>query len=351
MSGMCIYCSSRVDRTKEHCLPKGLGSFKGHHILENRICNSCNKPISRAEEQFLRASPEALFRQILGIKGRKYHKAVSPFYRGSSGAPPIVINHPFPGTDQVLLWEVIPGTSNIIPLRQIGMSSGKEKVIPIPLPTKLDSKVKLIQHLRRYNLENAEPVYFYSPSEEWDNMINILQQIWPNIKESKLPLQKQDTRVIATTKVTVTSLYFRAVAKIGFHYFLYTFSHRFSGRESEFTHIRSFIKDGIGQPEEFVHQIEKQIVFDLARGFRTKTWGHFLTAATTNNTIISRIQFFVGPHNLPQVFKIRIGLNPSRIRYPEYYGHFYSYFLEGPKNGYDGEVIQLYFPRRTLLPR
>ena len=123
------------------------------------------------------------------------------------------------------------------------MSSEKGKVIPIPLPTKLDSKVKLIQHLRRYNLENAEPVCFYSPSEEWDNMINILQQIWPNIKESKLPLQKQDTRVIATTKVTVTSLYFRAVAKIGFHYFLHTFSHRFSGRESEFAHICSFIKE------------------------------------------------------------------------------------------------------------
>ena len=233
MSGTCIYCSSRIDRAKEHCLPRGLGNFRGYHFLRNKICNSCNKPISKAEEQFLRASPEAFYRHLFGIKGRKYHKAVSPFYRGSAGAPPIVMKFLHPESNIEILWEVIPGTMTIYELRQIVMSS-KGRTIPIALPQEINSSEKLIQHLKKYNLENAEPAYFCTSLEEWDDMLDMIRKIWPQKSWEKLQLRRSKQKVLVPVKITVTSAYFRAVAKVGFHYFLNVFSHQFTGKEAEF---------------------------------------------------------------------------------------------------------------------
>jgi len=338
----CIYCSSIADNTTEHCLPKGLGSFKGHHILKNTICKACNKPISIAEEQFLRASPEAFIRQILGIKGRKYHDEISPFYRGSAGAPPIVIKRPYPGSDIEVLWEIIPGTKTLNPLRQILMTVDNVDVIPIPIPRKISSKDELLDILRERNLEKAKPLYFFGNQEDWQTFQDILTQIWPGRRVTHMLLPPRERlKIQANVKIRVTSLYFRAVAKIGFHYFLSVFSDRFNGSEREFDPIRSFIRDGKGQPEEFVFQTKKQILDALHKGFTTKNWGHLLTAEVRNSFIFSKVQFFVGPDNMPQVFEIRLGNNPSRFSFPESNGHFYSYYPEGPKNGYDGEVIPM----------
>lgn len=347
----CIYCSSIADKATEHCLPKGLGSFKGHHVLENRICKACNKPISIAEEQFLRASPEAFIRQFLGIKGRKYHAEISPFYRGSADAPPINIRRLYPGSDKEVLWEIIPGTKTLNPLRQIVMTLDNLNVIPVPIPRKISSKDELLDILREHDLEKAKPLYFFGDQEDWQTFQDILTQIWPGLTVTHMLLPPRERlKILANVKIRVTSLYFRAVAKIGFHYFLSVFSDRFSGSEGEFAQIRSFIRDGKGQPEKFVIQTNKQILDELRKGLTINSSGHLLTAEVRNSFIFSKAQFFVGPDNLPQVFEIRLGNNPSSLSFPEYNGHFYSYYPERPKNGYVGRVIPMH-RYKIVIPR
>ena len=130
----CIYCQQNPGQGNEHCLPMGFGSFKGHHILPKLICRECNKPISKAEEQLLRVGPEGFIRQVLGITGRKHHEKISPFQRGSSGAPPIEIKHPFPKTKTDVLWEIFPGTKSLYAISQIGMSDKDGKIVQIPIP-------------------------------------------------------------------------------------------------------------------------------------------------------------------------------------------------------------------------
>ena len=152
----CIYCQAKTGKGREHCLPLGLGSFKGHHILRNLICRECNEPISKAEEQFLRVGPEGLIRQVLGITGRKHHKKISPFYRGSSGAPPIEIKHPIPKTQTDVLWEILPGTKSLNPIRQIGVSTEDGKVIQIPIHKEVSSKTDLLGILEKHGLEKAK---------------------------------------------------------------------------------------------------------------------------------------------------------------------------------------------------
>jgi hypothetical protein len=69
-------------------------------------------------------------------------------------------------------------------------------------------------------------------------------------------------------KVTLTNRYFRALAKIGFHYFLTKYP-RFRGDEPCFEEIRNFIThdcrvDEIGR---FVTQSQKQFVYQLREGY------------------------------------------------------------------------------------
>jgi len=347
---LCIYCSSKADKAKEHCLPRGLGNFRNHHILRNIICLACNKPISIAEEQFLRASPEAFIRRVLGIEGRKYHKAISPFYRGSAGAPRLEMMYQYPKTKLEILWEVIPGTKNLVPLRQIGMSIEEGKIIPIPLPEKITSGSDLLKHLRECNLEKAEPVYYFSAPGEWDDLVDIIRQLWPDKKVNRMPVIEDKSTIATPVKITVTSHYFRALAKIGLHYFLAMSRPRFTGTETAFEPIRSFIRDGKGQPENFVVQNDTPILHELNRGYSLSRWGHLLTARIGVKMLISRVQFFIGPEYLSPIFDIKLGKNPSKIFYPEHFGHFYSYFSEKHKSGYDGEVSPLKIISKALLP-
>lgn len=346
---LCIYCSSKADKAKEHCLPRGLGNFRNHHILRNIICSACNKPISIAEEQFLRASPEAFIRRVLGIKGRKYHKAISPFSRGSAGAPRLEMMYPYPKTTLEILWEVIPGTKDLVPLRQIGMSLEKGKIIPIPLPAKITSSLDLLKYLREHNLEKAEPVYYFSAPGEWDDLVDIIRQLWPDKKVNRMPMIEDKSTIATPVKITVTSHYFRALAKIGFHYFLAVSRPRFTGAESAFELIRSFIRDGKDRPEDFVVQNDKPILHDLDRGYTLSKLGHLLIARIDMKAIISRVQFFIGPEYLPPIFDIRLGKNPSKVIYNEQFGHHYSYYTGGRKGGYDGEVTPIKIVRKSLL--
>jgi len=63
-------------------------------------------------------------------------------------------------------------------------------------------------------------------------------------------------------KFTVNDRYFRAIAKIGFHYFLTKFP-RFRGDEACFTEIRNFIMNGcpIDEIGKFVTQSREQFAY------------------------------------------------------------------------------------------
>jgi len=350
-SKTCIYCQAKTGKGREHCIPMGLGSFKGHHILRNLICRDCNEAISKAEEQFLRVGPEGFIRQVLGINGRKHHEKTSPFYRGSSGAPPIEIKHPFPKTKTDVLWEILPGTKSLNAIRQIGVSTEDGKVIQIPISKRVTSKKSLLELLEKHGLEKAKPVYYFTDPEDKDDFLSILRQIWPDLKVENMPPPEKKEGFYALIKVTVTSLYHRAIAKIGFHYFLAVSQPRFTGTEAEFSPIRSFIRDGKGRPEDFVAQNDMPILNDLDKGYTLSSWGHLLTARIGRRAIMSRVQFFIGPEYLPPIFDIKLGENPSKIIYPERFGHFYSYYSEGHKSSYDGEVEPLKIIRNIYLRR
>ena len=130
-------------------------------------------------------------------------------------------------------------------------------------------------------------------------------------------------RFVAT--FTVNDRYFRAVAKIAFHYFLKHFR-QFTGLEQEFEGIKEFIMKG-GDSDRFVRQVPGSFVCGLGHRVTTDKWGHIVAVDKTEKNIRAMLHFFVGPGIAPdRYYEVRIGENPERIIYPQGIGHQFVYF-------------------------
>jgi hypothetical protein len=111
--------------------------------------------------------------------------------------------------------------------------------------------------------------------------------------------------------ISVTEAYFRAVAKIAFHYTLKVFPD-LTGLENEFSQMKEFIWSG-GNADRFVRQDHGQFVENFRRKHRPTHWMHILSIERTYQSLVAHAQFFVGPQSLPLPHTVSIGQNPSRI--------------------------------------
>jgi hypothetical protein len=153
----------------------------------------------------------------------------------------------------------------------------------------------------------------------------------------------------ARIKFTVTSRYFRCLAKIGFHYFL-TKMQRFRGDEPYFEDIRQFIANegNIDKCRSFVSYNQQPLAWQLRNCGRLNAWGHILCAETDYMHFRAKVQLFAGPQAQPHVYTVQLGGNPSRIDYTEALGEFFVYYPKEQRGEFDGEVSELIGTARLL---
>lgn len=135
----------------------------------------------------------------------------------------------------------------------------------------------------------------------------------------------------------LSKAYFRAVAKVAFHYYLWT-STSDTGAEFRFQPIREFIRHGVGDSESFVQIMAPQFIAQLANGDVPKCFGHFFGVSRTGrHDLIGAVQFFVGPdHMMPPSFVLLTQTQRSvepRCHWVAYYG--------AKVDNYDGEIQPL----------
>ena len=339
----CIYCGAQSNPSKEHYLPRSLGAFKGYEPLLGKICVGCNSDFKILEDQFIHSSPEAFFREMLGIKGRKHHSKKAIFYERSAGTDPLVIIGKYPGEDYEIFWEVNSGTFTIRELCQVLIKDENGKIHPVPIPKTMDTPDDLKRAIKQRGLKKHRLFKVLCDKHELKHIEHLLSELLPPNKKIAL-IEPKTSGSSIQTKVNsiVTDKYFRAIAKIGFHYFLNQFPN-FTGAETEFDPIRSFIKDGKGDDKNFVKMDSRQIVKEFSYGCRPKNYLHIL-ALDKNHIIIARMQFFVGIKNLPIVWKVNLGINPSKIIFREGVAHSFMYY-DVKTNGHDGEMSELFTSR------
>ncbi len=350
----CIYCNEREATSDEHAIPSCLGMDKDKIInleyLKNKLCSVCNEKIGKLEEQFCRCSPEALFRRIKGIEGRKHHKKVNPFYRGSSGGGHIEATTKHPSKDYIIKWDLLEGSTDFEPARQIIVQDNKGKYYPIRITDNIQTFDDLNKILQSKGLVDCKPVESYATPEEIEWIDRICKGFKESFEWNELSFMPSEKEKEFVVKFVITEKYFRAIAKIAFHYFLQHFT-QFSGFEKEFEGIKHFIMNG-GKVKTWVKQVQGSFIYDLQSPHITiDKYAHFIVAEKLSSHIVAKMIFFVGPIGNPSsYFQVMIGRNPGRIYYPQSVGHQVVYFDQEDANGYIGIMQKIRkFPRNLLI--
>jgi hypothetical protein len=297
----------------EHYLPAALGTFTGYEPLQGRVCRPCNNRIGREiETHFLRSGQIVFFRWLLGIEGRN-GLPPSPFRRGESGIPPLLMTAQIPGFPYPLALEVEPGTENVYPLRQIVFDGGLAGVHPIVIFDRMrDDPAVLKTQLRDRGLEGARPLHAFADEDEIEWMGGLMRAFGGDLTSGEwATTQLTPQRLPLVVDVAVTSAHFRAVAKIVFHYALKMFPD-LTGQERQFDPIKDFIWNG-GDIDRFVRQRRPEDVILNYRQHGPTHWMHVLGSERTYDRITGWFQPFTGPQLLPPIYEVRLGMDPSRI--------------------------------------
>jgi hypothetical protein len=324
----------------EHHLPRGLGNFKGYVPLADRVCSRCNGVCGQLDEQLCRCGSEAFFRKFLGISGRSGHDDVNPFYRGSSRGGRLEMFGTNHETGEERELELV-GPNSVRELRCVKLVAEDDSTHTIPItdgmtPEEFRKKVAAL------GFKFFKHVYISAAPEE----IPWVESLFDGFKFERKPEWTLPTGPVvygpAAIKFTVTSRYFRAIAKIAFHYFLTKFP-RFRGDEPCFSELRDFIMNGCPVDEigRFVTYSREQFAYQLRAGDRLSVWGHLLAVESDYMGFRAKVQLFVGPENGSIVYTVQIGKNPSPIHHSEAYGDFFAYYPPGERAEFDGEVSEL----------
>jgi len=320
----CIYPGPHSQQfSSEHYIPIALGSFAGMELLEDKICTRCNTELgNRVETQFLRAGPTGFFRWLAGIKGRD-GLPPSPFYQGAGGTDPIYMIGKVPEWPFELLLELEPGTENVCPLRQIIFYHQLVGYRAVPILERFRKQPNMLnEHLREQGLQDAKAVHVFGTEEEIPWVQALIESLGQQPPKEWTSVVSRQQRMELVVTVNVTEPYFRAVAKIAFHYVLKMFP-ELTGLEREFDGIKEFIWQG-GKASRFVIQRKDQFIANFKLGYRPTNWMHILAAERSGRNIRAFAQFFAGPHSLPLPYEVRIGRDPSRIYAPpRRYAHEY----------------------------
>lgn len=346
----CIYCGSQETIfAHAHALPRSLGNFKNHPTLLDRVCSACDTEIGKCEEQLVKCTSIAILRLALEITGRSRDLSTSSFRRKYTGHGPLRFIAQYPGTNYEILTEPIPRTKNWQPIPQIVIVAPNEdnKQILINENVTFDEFEKQIrQCISTFNQKGCFKIWAIAATvEEQDHIIEILRKTKIYNGEDiddKIKPCFESTEIIGT--IEVDTRYFRAIAKIAFHYFL-IHNNDFSGYESCFEPIRRFIRYGEGE-NDFVVQKKGNLVADINQGYRPKYYGHFLISSVNNSNLVTDVQLFIGHDLDPPYYTVLLGKNPRTIILPtQQTGHFYSYFEPENRKEYTGEMQELHYFR------
>jgi len=350
MNSICIYCHEQTKMSREHHLPECMGKFKDYAFLLEKVCEKCNGKFSPLEEQFCRCGPEALFRIFLNIQGRRYHTKPSPFYRGSAGGKRIEIKAKHPDMISEIYWELKPNTLTSMPARQIIIQKSDGEIIPFIIHDNINSAEDIEAELGQAGIKEFQIIEFWCKQDEKELFNSLLSKFNYNPTFNKItPYQDKDD-ILHEATIVVTDRYFRAIAKIAFHYFLTYFS-QFTGNEPNFNMIKNYIMEG-GKGRNYVKEIRGTFIEDLIFGGTTPTYNHFFSVEKDYHNIVAKLQFFVGPTISPQLYyEVFIGRNPEIIDYPQRIGHQFEYFDEPDAEGYEGRIVPMRPINKKLLPR
>ncbi len=337
---LCIYCSALAD-SLEHPLPAAFGEFRDSPNLEGQICKKCNNRLGLLDEQFTRCGPEGLLRRFYGVQGRTTHEAVNIFERGSAGGHRLDLRAKDNALGIEVLLEVENGTAR--QMRQIVFVERSGKTHHLPIRTDSSPEQLRAEYTELGVVQPCENVRIFYGTEEKEWVERLIKEAWPSVTFGENNLGST-TYQGAVGTVVLTDRYFRAVAKIGFHYLLTQFP-RYSGHEPMFSGIRQFIVQdggGVDRANEFIGKRQHALLNEmLTPGVRPDKWrAHVLCAEIKPGECLAYVQTFVTEDWPAPIYAVRLAQDAAVIDHGAA-GHAYMYYGDGQEGNFSGDAPRL----------
>lgn len=344
----CVYCEREAD-SLEHVVPASFGEFENAPNLVNRLCQKCNNALGLLDEQYSRCGPEAFFRTLYGIQGRSRQDEVNIFERGSAGGQRFDLKAYDANLGIEVALECENGTYRRMRQLVFVEQSGKTHHLPIregSTPEQLRSAYEKLAVAKPFDVH-----FFYGPEEkEW--VEPLLKETWPAATfggETAGSTMYQG----ATGTIGLTNRYFRAIAKIGFHYFLTQFP-QYTGREPMFAAIREYILDdkgGVDRANEFIGERQDPLIAQMmVPGTRPDGWrAHVLGAEVRPGECRACLQMFLSDAWPSRVYTVSLAKDRSIIE-TQAFGTFYVYVEKESSSRLVGEASPLDVIRTDRLP-
>lgn len=172
---------------------------------------------------------------------------------------------------------------------------------------------------------------------------SLIEGAWPSmtlIHQSSSDPGKRKVKV--RIEFRFDDRYFRALAKIAFHYYLVRTQRGIRGDEPEFAPIREFILEG-GEFEPFFKKRRPRFVDPSGKppwGPVTPTdWCHLIAADESRGEVIGYVSLFFGPGAPSHPYHVTLGRVPGTIILPYCrWADVYIYDRNQPERGYAGRV-------------
>ncbi len=347
---VCLYCSNEA-HSLEHLLPAAFGEFQDAPLLEDRVCIPCNnKRLGLLDEQLSRCGPESIFRRFFDVQGRTTHDKVNPHYRGSAGGRRLEMKAYDTQMGVEVELECLPG-GEVRQSRQLVVVESSGRIHNLPIPSDLRDPEKLrTSYLKLGVTQPADVRLIYDPEElVW--LEPLFKAAFPSISFGDKALGARNYQG-AVVKLELTDRYFRAIAKIGFHYFLTQFP-TYSGLEPCFSDIRQFIIDdagsGLDRVNAFIGERHNPLLGQMMCGARPDGWVAHVLCAEIREELLAYAQLFVCKDYRAPVYSVRLATNPGGEVLCAT-GHVYKYFEEGQRGKFSGEAHALGVSHAAVEP-
>lgn len=338
----CIYCTVPIDLHRgqgDHVVPATLGRFDGEFVFR-RICPKCNSRIGKCEEQILRCAPEAYVRRMVQPNVKRNRRGTG--WAGANGMPPpkFLIDH---GDHHELVDGSTDDPRNVFPIDQlviVDKAKGEHHLRLFPDLTAAQLRAKIDS----LGLTPSGKSYLYADDAAWPKYVALLNEIWPDSPVVQGETIEAGThRMKGTTEFTFHADYWRALAKIGFHYYLLNTRRGVRGDEPEFADLRRFIMEG-GDRDPFFTKPAAKFVMpfrELPDGsaILSSAWTHVLAADESYTAAVAMVSLFMGPVRLAPTYHVNLGRLRSPLVVPGARStHLYLYDAEPGKGTFAGRV-------------